>query len=79
MKFDVQYVNDANGNPKAILLPIADCEKVLAILNEYERSVKKESVAVSSRVKLSSLKGKTSRQDNEANDKQLNELRNEWQ
>jgi hypothetical protein len=40
MKLALQYLNDINGKPKAVQLPLADWEKVLAKLKKYEQTLK---------------------------------------
>jgi hypothetical protein len=39
MKIPVQYVNDENGNVKAIQVPITEWKKVLTKLKKYEQAL----------------------------------------
>ncbi|MGB4849260.1 MAG: hypothetical protein WBP41_15150 [Saprospiraceae bacterium] len=39
MKIPVQYVNDEDGNVKAIQLPISEWKKVLTKLKKYEQAL----------------------------------------
>jgi len=39
MKIPVQYVNDEDGNVKAIQVPISEWKKVLAKLKRYEQAL----------------------------------------
>lgn len=39
MKIPVQYVNDENGNVKAIQVPISEWQKVLTKLKKYEQAL----------------------------------------
>jgi len=38
MKIAVQYVKDSNGQTKAIQVPLAEWEKILAKLKKYEQA-----------------------------------------
>jgi hypothetical protein len=40
MKFELQYVNDANGNTQAVQLPLSEWEMVLNKLKKYEQALK---------------------------------------
>ncbi len=40
MKIALQYVNDTNGNTKAVQLPLSKWEKVLNKLKKYEQALK---------------------------------------
>lgn len=40
MKIALQYVNDINGNPQAVQLPLTEWEKVLNKLKKYEQALK---------------------------------------
>jgi len=40
MKIALQYVNDINGNTKAVQLPLDEWEKVLGRLKKYEQALK---------------------------------------
>lgn len=40
MKIAVDYLNDRDGNVKAVQLPLRDWEKVLSALKRYERAGK---------------------------------------
>ena len=40
MKIALQYLNDINGNPQAVQLPLIEWEKVLKRLNKYEQAFK---------------------------------------
>jgi PHD/YefM family antitoxin component YafN of YafNO toxin-antitoxin module len=40
MKIPVQYVNDINGNPQAVQLPLSEWNKVLNKLKKYEQALK---------------------------------------
>ena len=40
MKIALQYLNDINGNPQAVQLPLIEWEKVLNKLNKYEQAFK---------------------------------------
>jgi hypothetical protein len=39
MKIEIQYVNDADGNTRAVQLPLAEWEKVLRKLKKYEQAL----------------------------------------
>jgi len=39
MKIPVQYVNDEDGNVKAIQVPISEWQKVLTKLKKYEQAL----------------------------------------
>lgn len=39
MKISVQYVNDEEGNVKAIQVPISEWQKVLTRLKKYEQAL----------------------------------------
>ena len=43
MKVALQYVNDVHGKLHAVLLPVAEWEKVLAKLRKYEEAFKLKS------------------------------------
>ncbi len=43
MKFAIQYVNDGNGNIKAVQLSIDEWEKLLLKLHKYEQVLKVKS------------------------------------
>ena len=43
MKIGTQYLNDGNGQPMTVQLPIADWEKVLGKLRKYEQAMKLKS------------------------------------
>ena len=43
MKIPVQYVNDEDGNVKAIQVPIAEWKKVLTKLKKYEQALRLKS------------------------------------
>jgi hypothetical protein len=43
MKIPVQYVNDEDGNIKAIQVPIAEWKKVLTRLKKYEQALRLKS------------------------------------
>lgn len=43
MKIALQYVNDINGNTKAIQIPLSEWEKVLTRLKKYEQALKLKS------------------------------------
>ena len=40
MKIALQYLNDINGNPQAVQLPLIEWEKVLKRINKYEQAFK---------------------------------------
>ncbi len=40
MKFALQYLNDINGKPQAVQLPLSDWEKILTKLKKYEQALK---------------------------------------
>ncbi len=40
MKIAVDYLNDKDGNVKAVQLPLRDWEKVLSELKRYEQAIK---------------------------------------
>lgn len=40
MKTELQYVNDKRGNTKAVLVPLAEWEKLLGKLKKYEQALK---------------------------------------
>ena len=40
MKLALQYLNDANGNPQAVQLPLGDWKKILSKLKKYEQALK---------------------------------------
>ena len=43
MKIELQYVNDANGKPLAVQLPLTEWEKLLNKLRRYEQALKLKS------------------------------------
>ncbi len=43
MKIALQYVNDLDGNIRAVQLPITEWEKVLYKLRKYEQALKLKS------------------------------------
>jgi hypothetical protein len=40
MKLALQYLNDTNGKPQAVLLSLTDWEKVLSKLKKYDQTLK---------------------------------------
>ncbi len=40
MKIALQYLNDLNGNPQAVQLPVMEWEKVLNKLKKYKQALK---------------------------------------
>ena len=43
MKLTVQYLNDINGNPEAVQLPLTEWKKLLNKLKKYEQALKLKS------------------------------------
>ena len=40
MRIEVQYVSDANGQPQAVQVPVAEWKRVLNKLKKYEQALK---------------------------------------
>ena len=56
MKIALQYVNDINGNPQAVQLPLTEWEKVLNKLKKYEQALKLRSDLKEAYDQVASLK-----------------------
>lgn len=56
MKIELQYVNDMNGETKAVQLPLIDWEKVLNKLKKYEQALKLRSDLKEAFKEVASLK-----------------------
>ena len=64
MKFDIQYVSDSEGKTQSVQLPLADWEKLLAMLIKNEQTLKiksdlKEAFAQVSQLRRSKRKKQT--------------------
>ena len=59
MKIAVQYINDINGNPQAVQLPLTEWGKVLNKLKKYEQALKLKSDLAEAFEQVAILKQKT--------------------
>lgn len=56
MKIELQYLNDMDGNIKAVQLPLTDWERVLNKLKKYEQALKLKSDLKEAFVEIAKLK-----------------------
>lgn len=56
MKIPVQYVNDEDGNVKAIQVPISEWQKVLTKLKKYEQALSLKSDLAEAFAEVAQLK-----------------------
>ena len=63
MKIAVQYVSDGKGNPKAVQLPIAEWQKVLAKLRKYETALKVKSDLTQAFAEVTTLRKSKSKKE----------------
>ena len=62
MKIELQYVNDINGETKAVQLPLNEWEKVLNKLRKYEQALQLKTDLKEAFEQVSLLRKKTKKQ-----------------